>query len=346
MANIGIPGYKPFISDSTETTHGGTGFYVEGSPQINIMDDLKFNSPGNFESTFIELMFPNTANFIIGCIYRHPSSSISINHYTSDYIEPLLDKMSTEGKMCSLVGDFIIDLLKSDINENINQFYDTLTSIFFAPYIMQPSRFASQSIIDNILISSIEYMSYSVNLTIQTSHHLIQFVNLEGFFNEVLPKKINIYERNFKHFNEWKFEEALTNSDWDCKLSLDQNDSGLLMNNLYNNTIYLLDEFAPDRKLTKKEYELKSKPWISNEILTTIYEREKLLYKYSNAKDLNRKVNFLKEYKILRNTVTQKKRDSTFITIKNTLNCIKIKVHLSGKESDLSLNLNLLLKMI
>ena len=47
---------------------------------------------------------------------------------------------------------------------------------------MQPTRFASQSLIDNILINSIEYMSYSVNLTIQISHHLLQFVILEGFF--------------------------------------------------------------------------------------------------------------------------------------------------------------------
>ena len=49
-----------------------------------------------------------------------------------------------------------------------------MTSIFFAPYIMQPSGFASQSLIDNILINLIEYMSYSGNLTIQISDHLLQ----------------------------------------------------------------------------------------------------------------------------------------------------------------------------
>ena len=210
-------------------------------------------------------------------------------------MEPLLDKISSEGKMCSLVGDFNIDLQKSNRNENINQFYNTVTSNFFAPYIMQPTRFASQSLIDNIFINSIEYMSYSGNLTIQISDHLLQFVLLEGFFKEVLPKKINIYERNFKHFSEREFEEALKIGDWDSILSLHQNDPDLSMNNLYNDTTYLLDEFAPYRKLTKKEFKLKSKPWISNEILTKIHERDKLLYKYSNAKDLNRKINLLKD---------------------------------------------------
>ena len=53
---------------------------------------------------------------------------------------------------------------------------------------MQPSRFSSQSPIANIHINLIEYMSYSGNLTIQVSDHL-QFVILEGFVKEVLPKK-------------------------------------------------------------------------------------------------------------------------------------------------------------
>ena len=130
----------------------------------------------------------------------------------------------------------------------------------FAPYIMQPTRFASQSLIDNILINSIEYMSYSGNLTIQISHHLLQFVILESFFKEVLPKKINLYERNFNIFNEREFDEALKNCDYDSILALDQNDPNLSMENLYNNTIFLLDEFAPYRKLSKKDYKLKSKP--------------------------------------------------------------------------------------
>ena len=41
------------------------------------------------------------------------------------------------------------------------------------------------------------------------------------------------------------------NCDWDSILSQHQNDPDLSMNNLYNNTIYLLDEFAPYSKLTK-----------------------------------------------------------------------------------------------
>ena len=96
-------------------------------------------------------------------------------------------------------------------------------------------------------------------ILLHLSDHLLQFAILEGIFKEVLPKKINLYERNFKHFNETEFDEALKNCDWDSLLAHDQNDPNLSMENLYNNTIFLLDEFVPYRKLSKQDYKLKSK---------------------------------------------------------------------------------------
>ena len=81
-------------------------------------------------------------------------------------------------------------------------------------------------------------------------------ITYNSFFWKAFLKKFYqrkyTYERNFKHFNEKEFEEALKICDWYSILSLHQNDPDLSMNNLYNNTIYLLDEFAPDRKHTQK----------------------------------------------------------------------------------------------
>ena len=65
-----------------------------------------------------------------------------------------------------------------------------MSSHFFAPYVLQPTRLISNTLIDNIFVNSIEYMSHSGNLTIQISDHLFQFVLLEGFFNDLVPKKL------------------------------------------------------------------------------------------------------------------------------------------------------------
>ena len=90
-----------------------------------------------------------------------------------------MEKVSVENKFCSL-GDFNIDLLKADTNDNVNAFYNNMTSHFFAPYILQPTRPESKTLIDNILINTVECLSHSGNLAIQISDHLLQFVILEG----------------------------------------------------------------------------------------------------------------------------------------------------------------------
>ena len=77
-----------------------------------------------------------------------------VHLFNNDYILPLLEKISTEDKVCSLIGDFNIDLLKNAFNEDVNTFYNSLSSHFFNPYILQPTRTTSKSLIDNILINS------------------------------------------------------------------------------------------------------------------------------------------------------------------------------------------------
>ena len=37
------------------------------------------------------------------------------------------------------MGDFNIDLLKADTNDNVDKFDNNITSHFFAPYIFQPT---------------------------------------------------------------------------------------------------------------------------------------------------------------------------------------------------------------
>ena len=119
-----------------------------------------------------------------------------------------------------------------------------------------------------------EFPSHSGNLTIQLSDRLFQFVILEGFFKEIVPRKLNLYERNYINFNEREFNEALTNMNWNEILSLDKNDPNISMNNLHLHINYLLDEFAPYKKVSKKQYKLKCKPWINGEILSKMKERE------------------------------------------------------------------------
>ena len=63
--NINITGYEPFIFEPTETTHGGTGFYIKQNTDYIERPDLKFNSPSNYASMFIEIKFPKKKDILL-----------------------------------------------------------------------------------------------------------------------------------------------------------------------------------------------------------------------------------------------------------------------------------------
>ena len=55
------------------------------------------------------------------------------------------------------MGDFNIDLLKCDTNNDYNLFLNNLSSNFFTPYVLQSTRLRAKSLIDNIFFNSLEY---------------------------------------------------------------------------------------------------------------------------------------------------------------------------------------------
>ena len=65
--------FQKFEYVPTETHFGGTGFYVKSGVDFKERKDLNLNSAGNFEAMFIEIIFADRKNLIVGCIYRHPS---------------------------------------------------------------------------------------------------------------------------------------------------------------------------------------------------------------------------------------------------------------------------------
>ena len=72
------------------------------------------------------------------------------------------------------MGDFNINLLKTETHAGISFFYNTMLSNFFAPYI--PTRSVSKSLID--LFDTMDYPSKSGNLKIQLADHVLQFALL------------------------------------------------------------------------------------------------------------------------------------------------------------------------
>ena len=157
--NIKLQGYHDFIFSPTASTHGGTGFYIKNVIDYIPRKDLEINNDTNHESSFIELKFNSKKDMIIGCIYRHPSASISISDFADKHIEPILNKISLENKPCMIMGDYNINLLMTDSNNAYNNFYNTFSSNHFSPFVLQPSRLRCKTIINNIFFNSLNHCS-------------------------------------------------------------------------------------------------------------------------------------------------------------------------------------------
>ena len=225
-------------------------------------------------------------------------------------MEPILQRISLEKKQCVLMGDFNVDLLKTDTHNDSNLFYNNLSSYFFTPYVLQPTRLHSKTLIDNIFFNSLEFTSNSGNLLIEISDHLIQFLILEGFAKEINLPEINLVKRDLRNFNEREFEEIVLNMNWEEICDLKKKDPNLSFNNFFNSVTYQLDEFAPYKKVTKNEYKLMLKPWITKEILQKCKNRDSILKNISKENDPLIKSNLRDDYKKLRNEITTDKRDS------------------------------------
>lgn len=84
--------------------------------------------------------------------------------------------------------DFYINLLNTDTDPNVSVFYDVLSSTFLSPDILQSTKLAknSKTPIDNVFLNSIEFDTYSDNLTSQLLIYLLQFVFILWFLSQNL----------------------------------------------------------------------------------------------------------------------------------------------------------------
>ena len=96
-------------------------------------------------------------------------------------------------------------------------------SASLVPHITSPTRITSHSrtLIDNIFSTDISKNATSGNIVTSISDHLVQFVFLPIDQFKTNNNK-NIYQRNFKGFNQQIFLEDIKNLNWNNVLELEQ----------------------------------------------------------------------------------------------------------------------------
>ena len=298
--NYDIEGYRSY-STPTEAQAGGTMLFISNTLNASNRQDLNdlLYKPKLLESTFAEISLQKQANIIVGSIYKHPSMDISA--FNKEHVQPLLETISKEGKSVILLGDLNINLLKSDTEENVSNFLDTLGNNLILPQITLPTRITPQTktLIDNIFSSPVKHNKISGNLITGISDHLPQFLLLDKHLTQSTSEQ---FARNWKNFDRVNFTLDFISTDWENLLNLTNGNPDKSFDSFINRLDCLLDVYAPTEKLTKKQIR-NNKPWITQGIKKSILARDKLLKLFINCKNDTLKDQLHKSYKIYRNHV-------------------------------------------
>ena len=277
-SQIQLPGYS-FVNNNRNTkTGGGVGMFISSVISFHIRNDLNLQRDGLLESFFIETCLRKNEKIIIGIIYRPPNNNF--NEFEAD-LKTILHKVDKENKMCILMGDFNIDLIKSESSDHVNRFLHQMYSSHFYPVINRPTRITANlaTLIDNIFNNNIHFDSFRGILINDLSDHLPVF-QIFPSISTPEPKKIVLKKRAITKANMDKLRSEVQNINWEFLRTI--NDVDDAYSHFKETFMGLYNKCIPEKNLSNKERKIHKKPWITKGFIKSSKIKNKLYKKILN----------------------------------------------------------------
>jgi len=292
--NNQIPGYN-FVSQPSLSNSGGVAFYISNDLAVFTREDISCTTP-DFEALWIEIKSNLQHNIVCGVIYRHPHSNLNA---FLDYLDNTVTKLNSENKYSIIMGDFNIDLLKTNCHTDTDNFLRTLESCFYSPHILQPTRITDHSatLIDNIFFNSLSHHTISGNIYYDLSDHLPNFLIVKKL--HYVPKNIEIFKRDYSKYSKTNLVEDIASINWDSLPHCDNVSD--MFDQFYQKISNVVDQHLPLKRLSKREIKQQSKPWITKGIITSIRIKNSFYRKFMKSKSSY----YYNKYKFYRNRVNR-----------------------------------------
>ena len=310
--------YTPFHDLPKINNYGGVAIYVKNILKPIDKPELKITRTCNcskcqIEDIWVQFQY-NGKVTVVGGVYRHPGGNIG--HFTND-----LDKIlfKCRGDTSIIAGDFNIDLIKTE--SHYADYFSTLTSHNFIPYITRPTRITAHTatLVDHIYMKvskdQVNNPTISGNLFSDISDHLPNFLIVSNT-SKTTNKKLKHKTRIFSKTNIEKFNNELNNIQWSRELLVHETVDSMCecMMYLINRSFY---RCFPLVNVSIKRS--KDKPWISKELRKSIEKKNKLYKKsildpsphnvttYKNAKATVEKEVNASELRYYQNILTKRR---------------------------------------
>ena len=267
-----IPDYNLICSNRNDRQGGGVCFMVSNHLKYRTRPDLTSHA-SLVENCFIEVLSKN-GNIIIGSIYRPPNTS------EKEFLQFIIDtiKVSKAEKKELILGlDHNLDLLKSHLHKNTQEFLNLLLDNNLTPTITKPSRItkSTATLIDNIIISRKLANSYECGLIINdNSDHLPCF----NILNDVMPgikRPIEISHRKLTQKVIKNMRTDLLGVNWECLDSMNVNQSFEYFHTILHER---LNEHAPLKTIAIRSKK-RDEPWLTTSLKRSIQKQQNLYKK-------------------------------------------------------------------
>jgi len=198
------------LNRPNEDGGGGVALYINKEYNFKIRDELTLNSDES-QFLFVEIKKKNIKT-LIGVTYKPPKTSI--DNYIN-LINTTLNNLDKSSMNCYIAGDYNIDLLKTDKDENSSNFFNDLLSYSFFPTIVKPTRITdtSATLIDNIYTNAFDKIDKSQSGILYTdiSDHLPVFILVYSNINTKSCYK-EVTTRVYSKQREENFERDISQS--------------------------------------------------------------------------------------------------------------------------------------
>ncbi|KAK3913631.1 RNA-directed DNA polymerase from mobile element jockey [Frankliniella fusca] len=296
---VQLAGYNVFVSNRTSHEGGGVAVYVRSSLTCKIISQSV--SPQHREQRpdyiILEIKLQNT-KILFACVYRPPKAG-HLNFFHDDLFE-----LCTEYENLFVTGDVNAhfdsnkpcDVLDSKAVYHLLETCNLERVPFGPTYHIGDINSSLDMIATNCFEKITDFMQIPVSGL--SAHDLLYAAFM---FSVPKYKKLSVTCRNFSKFNEDTVKQDIIEAPWENMFYSVHIDEKVSIFNEILTGIY--DKHAPFKTFVIKN---QPKPWVTQEIVSLIKQRDTAYHRYRRTKMQNDSV----IYKSLRNTVNRVRRDA------------------------------------
>ena len=315
-ALVSLDNYKIYSNPRTSRIGGGVAIVLGKTLRSRPRPDLHVKTI-HLEHIVVELK-TDKENILLISGYRPPNANYKV--FIKEYMT-LMKKLKRLNKHKIILGiDHNLDLLKTHLHKQTNQFLENNLELDLVPCISKPTRITRKTatLIDNIFLSqSLQYQMHPHLVIEDLSDHLPILVIIKDL-NKSTSGNTSIRSRNLNPANLEKINNDIRHHDWHNLLNNANADQGFSI--FHKILCSIIDKHAPelDKRINPKK--IIRNPWITSGIMRSLNKQRQMFkahikedvstFNYKNYRNNLQKIIRLSKNKYLHEKCNEYRRDS------------------------------------